>query len=187
MSEHGPSFAVPSHWKSGQLSQTVIFDSLLYRPGGMVQVWMGKMVTSFTMHARRYAPMRSGQLRAGISGDVRRVAPKSYEGMIRSRANHTMFVIGGTTGPIMSRRMFGFRGRTGREFPRGAGVTASNPRPNMAFLKSKGYLLNVRAGNGHPQRYAVSVSGQDANNFMFRAWAATARNHRSIRGVNSPL
>lgn len=80
----------------------IMFDQVLYRPGALVHRWMTQMVGRFTAHAIAAAPMRSGELKAGIEGDTNRVGPKQMEGLISSHAPHTTYVIHGTTGPIRS-------------------------------------------------------------------------------------
>lgn len=164
----------------------VIYDQVLYNPGGHVSRWAHAAARSFVRYAKAEAPARTGELREGILSDVDRVGPRRMIATIESTAPHTGYVIFGTTGPIMSRRMWGFRQRTGLRFPRGG---VSGPlaeygigEPNLTFLHSKGYALRVRPGKGFPQRYAVSVSGQEPNNFMARAAARTAVRNSSLRG-----
>lgn len=165
-----------------ELTALVIYDSVLFNRGGQIRRWADRVERRFTTNAQQEAPIRSGELRAGIFGTVNRIGPKHLDTRIYSTAPHTMYVLKGTTGPIMSRRMWGFRSRTGLDLPRG-GRTAGG-LPEMGFLRREGYLLRVRAGNGYPQRFAISVSGQEANNFFGRAATATARRHPSLRGFN---
>lgn len=171
-----------------ELSGLVIYDSVLFQVGHHVSRWANSVERGFVMNAREAAPMRSGELRAGIHGESFRSGPKHWEVHIHSDAEHTMYVLRGTTGPIMSTRMWGFRTRTGLMFPRGGSVGRGSERnmglPNIPFLKERGYLLNVRAGNGFPQRYMVKVRGQRPNNFFAPAADATARRHPSLRGFN---
>jgi len=84
------------------ITSMVMFDETLYRPGGMVHRWMTGMVAKFVGHAIAAAPMRSGALKAGIEGEGHPIGPKQMQGMISSHAEHTMFVIAGTPGPIRS-------------------------------------------------------------------------------------
>lgn len=159
--------AVEAHWKHGAFTSVVIFDSLLYRPGGMVPVWMDKIVTKFTARARHYAPVRSGELRAMIRGDVHQIGPKQLEGTISSGANHTMFVIDGTTGN---------------------GIVSIGYAPRMrAIVPTQARYLRLRPGPAYPVvSYRTHVKGQAGNNFLIKAWASTARNHRAIRGKGLP-
>jgi len=161
-----PSDVAP-HWKRGEIVEVVIFDSLLYRPGGMVPIWMDKIVTKFTAQARRYAPVRSGELRALIGGNVRKVGPKQMEGTIYSRANHTMFVIDGTHGNQVVWHRTGSFG--------------------LRIAPTRSRYLRLRPGPAYPFfSIRTDVSGQLGNNFLIKAWAATARNHRAIRGKGLP-
>jgi hypothetical protein len=165
----------------------VVYDSKLFNRTGTIGRWATALEARFTMYAKQEAPQRSGELRAGIKGHVARIGPKQLLTTIRSEANHSLYVLRGTTGPIMSRRMYGFRGRTGLMVPRGA-VGGRNPLKttprdwDRQWLREHGYMLRVRAGNGYPERYAISVSGQEANPFFARAAIRTARRHSSLRG-----
>lgn len=163
------------------LYSSVLFDRV--GPPSTVRAWAERLERRFTANAKEFAPIRSGELRAGISGEVTRTGSHQLDTIIRSDAPHSLYVLKGTTGPIYSRRMFGFRGRTGLRYPRGgAFIVGARQVPNIPFLRERGYLLKVRAGRGFPQRYAVSVSGQEANNFFLAAASATAMRHSSLVG-----
>jgi hypothetical protein len=166
------------------LEALVIYDSVLFNRTGQVRRWANSLERRFTYNAQQMAPERSGELRAGIYGTVNRVGPRHIETLIYSTAPHTLYVVKGTTGPIMSNRLWGFRGRTGLDLPRGGRMSGSiyDARPNMPWLKAHGYALKLRAGGGFPQLHALSVSGQEANNFFADAATATARRHSSLRG-----
>lgn len=174
----------------------IITDSKIYRkPTGMVAVWMEKMSIRFGNEARKYAPMRSGQLKAGIHSSTHQVGPKQIELVVESTAPHTMYVLRGTGFPV--------RGRAGRIYStRGfARVIRGQPLTKRFFdIRSKadrktkrGSLLpgtTLAVGKQHlypPVTVVPSVSGQEPNDFMERAWRATARYHRSIRGIPFPV
>jgi hypothetical protein len=174
----------------GVLVNTVVFDRDLYKPGHMVNKWVHLVTQRFTSHAKDIAPHRSGELRAGISGSARQVGSRQVEGIIASRANHTMFVLRGTTGPIRTTRAFANpegayselwgsidpkTGKFTRRHIKGAERTRHK-------VRNKGYWLRVRAGNGYGQHIAFQVNGQEANNFLLAAWRRTAINHKAIRG-----
>lgn len=160
----------------------VVFDSILYNRTGTIGRWAERTERRFTLNAKKYAPERSGELRAGIDGRINRVGKRQLITTISSHAPHSLYVLKGTTGPIMSRRMWGFQARTGLRLPRGGRM--GNGAPDMRFLKANGYLLKVRAGNGYSQHYALSVDGQTANNFFNEAAEATARTNSSLRGFH---
>lgn len=86
------------------ITSLVLFDEKLYRPGGMVHRWMSGMVAHFVAHAIAAAPMRSGALKAGIEGEGFPIGAKRMEGRISSHAEHTMWVLEGTYGPIRSNK-----------------------------------------------------------------------------------
>lgn len=171
-----------------------MFDAAIYRPNALVGKWMGIMTAAFVGHAIRYAPARRGTLKAGIHGFSRQVGPKQVEGLIASDAKHTMYVLRGTGFPVKGRagRIYTTRGfsRLGRGLPmtkkffdvRKKGDRATKPGGLLP-----GTLLHVGKQSLYPPITKVTVvSGQEPNNFLERAWRATARNHRSIRGVTFP-
>lgn len=161
---------------SAELEAVVIFDENLYRPGHLVDRWMNLLVTHFEGHAQDLAPVRSGQLKAGITGSARRVGEKQMEGLIASNAPHTMYVLGGTTGPIYTDTAWAM----GAEIANAYGENEEGRRVAL-----KGHWLPVGNNPWPPIRYRHSVSGQAANNFLVKAWRRTARNHKSLRGFVS--
>ena len=124
----------------------------------------------------------------GIEGESFKSGPKHYEVHIHSHADHTMYVLRGTTGPIMSRRMWGFRQKyPGLRAPRGGLVNPASPmrsKIDLGWMHAHGYALRVRAGNGYPERFALKVRGQSANNFFARAADRTAVTNSSLRGFS---
>lgn len=162
-------------------TKVVIFDQHLYRPTGLVGKWMTLVTGHFVEHAKHYAPERTGELREGISGGTQQVGERQVEGHISSSAPHTMYVLKGTTGPIMSNTRWASGGApaTGVEW-RGKG----SARKQVRFRK-KGFWLKLPEDEWGDGGFYSEVSGQEANNFLLKAWAATARNHRAIRGVSS--
>lgn len=163
----------------------VTYESRLFNQGGNARRWANAVERRFTSSAQGFAPVRSGVLRAGIRGEVSRVAPTGLVTTIVSAAPYSMFVMGGTTGPIMANRYWNFVGRTGLKAPRGALLDPSRPFTsgfNFGFLRERGYLLKVRAGNGYAQRYSLRVSGQSPNNIFGKAAVVTAAQHSSLNG-----
>lgn len=167
----------------------VVYDQVMYQGRGhVVYDWAARIERNFTMWAKELAPERSGELRAKISGSVSRTGPRGLTTTIESAAPHSIYVIKGTTGPIMSNRMWGFWNNPAFAnvpggLPRGGRINTSRGIvPNMKWLHANGYALRVRAGNGYPERFALAVSGQEANNFMGAAAERVARRHSSLRG-----
>lgn len=139
----------------------VIYDSILFERGRDVRRWAEAVERRFTNNARMKAPSRSGGLRAGIHGRVDREGPKYLTATITSEAEHTMYVLRGTTGPIMSDGAWnGEVNEKGKPPP----MRFSNPNP--------------------PRSFQVVVSGQEAQNFFDDAAKATARRHSSLRGFS---
>lgn len=171
-----------------ELTSLVIYDSRIFAIGGHVNRWANSVERRFVMNAKQEAPRRSGELRAGISGESFKSGPKHWQVHIHSDAPHSLYVLQGTTGPIMSNRLWGFRQKVPHlRGPRRGMLNPSKPystRFDMDWMHSHGYALRVRAGNGFPERFALTVRGQSANNFFGRAATATARRHSSLRGFN---
>lgn len=180
----------------GVLVKTVVFDQSIYRRYGMAHRWLTSMTNEFTAFAEGYAPVRSGELVEGIHGDTEQVGERQIEGTIASEANHTMFVIAGTTGPIMADKLWAAGGDPQAAYallwgsidPATGKFTRRNIPGAMRTVFSvgrKGYWMGVRPT---PHSYYAKktprmfVAGQEPNNFLAKAWRATARNHSSIRG-----
>jgi len=174
----------------GVLTTVVVFDRDLYKPGHMVHRWMTLVTTHFVGHAIADAPVRSGELKAGISGDTNQVGDRQVEGTISSSAPHTLYVLRGTTGPIMSNRRWAnpegaYSKLWGSINPKTGKFTRRHIKGaerKQITVRNKGFWLRVRSGPEFDQHFALQVRGQEANNFLERAWRQTARNHRAIRG-----
>lgn len=176
---------------ASSITRIVIFDQGLYHGNGDVIAWMRKITAKFAAEAILAAPVRSGELRAGIDGSVRFLGQRQLEGAIRSRARHTMYVLRGTTGPISTNRYFANPSGATRlvwgytNIVTGK-VTRKSPGPGARRKQHpvgvKGYWMKIPAEHGFPTFYATEVSGQAAQNFLLEAWIKTARNHKALRG-----
>lgn len=158
---------------TGHLGALVLFDENLYKTGHMANRWMHTLVLHFEEHAKATAPKRSGELAGLITSEAHREGPKVLGGSISSNADHTWYVLEGTTGPIMSRAAWAAGGDTLEAF-------TIDAKGN--WVPREGYWLPVGNRPWPPITYRHSVRGQSANNFLFKAWRRTARNHTSIRG-----
>lgn len=135
----------------------VIYDSVLFNRTGQVRRWADAVERGFVFNAKKAAPSRSGALRAGIWGNVERIGPVHLQTIIQSDSEHTMYVLKGTTGPIMTDRM---------------------------WEEGERKAMKLRPGGGYPEQYAFTVEGQFPNNFFEKAAEATARRHPSLRGFD---
>lgn len=161
------------------LVKTVVFDQDIYRRGGMANNWLAHMTSQFGGHARRYAPARTGRLREQISTETHQLGVRQIEGTIASNAPYTMFVLRGTTGPIRSDMAW--------QFGIGEGKSWNRDPVTGRIVGVKGFYMGpMEPWGGFDRVFADEVSGQDANNFLLKAWLATARNHTSIRGRVPP-
>lgn len=160
---------------SANLEALVIFDEELYRTGHMANRWMHLLVQHFTDNARMLAPERSGELKAGIHGEAEAFpATKTMIGTIASDAPHSLYVLGGTTGPIMSAEAWASGGMI---------HAAYEYDENGRRVGKPGYWLPVGRRPWPPVRYRFVVSGQAANNFMVKAWRRTSHQHSVLRGA----
>lgn len=147
------------------IRSVVIVDDSMYHGKGIVIRWVGIVTRKFARDARLFAPMRSGRLKAGIrAGTPRNPFRKVVQGTISSSAPHTMYVLKGTHGPIMSNALWAAGGTPG-------------PGRKMA----------VGRNLWPPVTPMFVVSGQRANNFMAKAWASTGAAHPAIRGLPFPI
>lgn len=167
---------------SGSITRVVVFDQYLYHGKGDVYQWCRKITTRFGREARHYAPVRSGELREGISTDTSQVGVRQVQGVISSSAPHTMYVLKGTTGPIMSNKHWANPTGGTVELWKGKGKDRKRVR-----VRQKGHYMHLPEGNGFDSHFTMEVDGQQANNFLLKAWRGTARDHRAIRGVVSPF
>lgn len=75
----------------------------LMGPGGDVGRWMRRKSQEITLRARRYAPSRTGTLRASIhTTGLRHGLPFVATFEVRAESDHALFVHEGTHGPIMA-------------------------------------------------------------------------------------
>jgi hypothetical protein len=180
------------------LGAVVIFDEVLFKPGGQVHRWMSLLCRHFEEHAVRSAPRRSGELRAGIHSHAEPVGLKQMRGTIGSEAEHTMFVLRGTGTPVRGRagsiytkkryanptgayvELWGYVDPITKKFTRRATKGSKRERHKV---RVKGYFMAFGPDDHGPRVITEEVSGQDPNNFLFEAWRLTARTHPSIRGL----
>jgi hypothetical protein len=138
-----------------QVIAVVTYEARLFELHGHARRWADAIDRRFTGAAKRYAPSRSGELRAGIFGEVDREGRTTLGISILSTAPHTMYVLGGTKTPIMSDGGWGGDGTS---------------------------MMRLRPGNGYPQMYRHVVRGQAAQNFFGKAADEVALHHSSLRG-----
>jgi hypothetical protein len=170
---------------TASLGPVFIFDEKMYHGNGVVRRWADRLTAGFTKNAVVEAPEHTGAMKQQIEGNVTSAGPKQVSMTIASNAPYSLYVLKGTTGPIMANRAWNlmaakpnlsFDAVFYQKRKKGEGPSRV-PRRGM-FLKFTGY-----DGKSH---FAASVSGQEANNFLGRAWVKTARTHPSIRGQGIP-
>lgn len=170
---------------SAEIYKVVVFDQGLYHGNGDVYQWCQKITNRFAREAITRAPVRSGELKAGISGSTSQIGERQVQGIIESSAPHTKYVIHGTTGPIMSNK--GWAAYSSGKMV-GSGLIwmgkGKDRKQKVGYFK--GHWMRLPADNGFGTKYKTMVSGQQPNNFLLSAWRATAADHRAIRGAIPP-
>lgn len=141
----------------------VLYTNHMFNYTGKVGRWANTLERNYVRNAKVMAPVRSGELKEGIFGETMKIGPKEYEIHIHSDAEHTLYVLQGTQGPIMSDAAWA----AGGELP--------------PWGQRQGHFMSLRPGNGHGHKIRHKVSGQRANNFFGKAHNATARQHSSLR------
>ena len=186
------------------------FTQGMFRGHGDVKVWMDRITKTFERHALHYAPERSGELRAGISSYSYTSGAHEVRAAIVSSAPHTMYVLRGTGYPGKGKAGYiyttkGFVTRNQDDayvtlwgIDRGDGTFSrrGKGRREQHQVRKKGYWLKLPADEeaGYKAGFRFRVHGQSANNFLLKAWKATASNHTAIRapkvmipgGISSP-
>lgn len=144
-----------------QITGLVIYDSVLFQRGRMINRWASTLARNFERNAQAAAPYNKrahkssgepppGSLGRSIRGDADKVGPKIWQVIVSVNVHYAMYVIGGT-GPLITS-------------PSGGDM-----------------VLPLNPGRGGRRRHAV-VRGQAPNNFMVTAHRMTALQHSSIRG-----
>lgn len=153
-------------------------DEVMYQPGGIVHRWVAGVASEMYFHMEREVPVNKrvnktageppvGHLREMLFADMNRVGPRELTITAGSRAHYTQYVVGGT-GPIFAPA----RNEAGQFMSLGEGDEWFG-----------GMYLPANPGYGGA-RWRQRVRGQAANNFIGRAYDATARAHPALRGVS---
>jgi len=157
------------------LGPVVIASGSMYRGKGIVIRWVGRVTRSFGRSARELAPVRSGELKRGIFvGTPRNAGAKRVQGTISSHAPHTFYVLRGTNTPIMSTAAWaaGGVGQIEYLYETKNGRTYAKPVPGM--------MMAVGRRPHPPVTPKMWVRGQQANNFLEKAWVVTAGKHPGL-------
>jgi hypothetical protein len=156
----------------GVMTRVVIVDGALYRPRGLVWVWTRKVGTLFGQNVRSHVKSRTGALKRGIRVTYRKPGTKMIQATIGSTAPHTMYVLRGTTTPIMSTALWAVGG------PNSPAAMTQND--NGMWVPAPGMTMAVGRNPWPPVKPRFWVRGQRANNFFFKGWNDTARKYPSI-------
>jgi hypothetical protein len=153
-------------------------DEVMYAPGGIVNRWVHEVASEMFFHMEREVPINKrvnktageppvGTLRDMLFSDVTQIGPRELTIQAGSRAHYAKYVVEGT-----GRIYKAARNELGHFMPLGEGDEVFG-----------GMYLPANPGYGGA-RWRASVRGQAANNFIGRAYDATARAHPALRGVS---
>lgn len=161
------------------ISKVVVTDSVLYGRTGDVRKWADEIEVTYRGIATKEAPHGAdtgrinktgyypvGAMRASIVGEVNRIGPRHLQTTISVEVPYALAVLRGTN-TIYART-------AGGRF-RGGAPTGERSGRGMYIPANPGY---------GGRRWAQKVSGQASNNFLERAFEATARRHSSLRGYS---
>jgi hypothetical protein len=160
------------------LVSAVEYDERMYAPGGIVNRWVHEVASEMFFHMEREVPFNKrvnktagqppvGHLRDMLFSDVDQVGPRELTIQAGSRAHYAQYVVKGTSTIYKAARDEG-----GRFAPLGEGDEWFG-----------GMYLPANPGYGGA-RWRSQVRGQAANNFIGRAYDATARAHPALRGIS---
>lgn len=150
-------------------------DEVMYLPGGIVSNWVHTVASEMYFNMEREVPMNKrvnktygeppvGTLRDLIFADVDQFGPHELQITAGSRAPYTQYVVGGTSTIYHAAR-------------------DSGGRFTELGEETGGMYLPANPGYG-PPRWRAQVRGQAANNFIGRAFDATARIHPALKGIS---
>jgi hypothetical protein len=124
-------------------------------------------------------------MRAGIHTNMRAV-PSAKKMMIdwRSEVPYTLYVLRGTTWPIMTEQ--GWNTTHGVVAEGGEGVfwhwVPGKIEGTEIAQAIPGFWMHF-GGHGYPWVYRWAVDGQVSNNFLLKGWRDTAHFHRAMRRI----
>jgi hypothetical protein len=170
-----------------EVTGIVVTDTKLFNRTGDVGRWAEKVNLAFVRHALAEAPVSSGEgqrrwparaqtsiypgaLRDSIEGEVVRVGPRQLQTTVSVNVFYALYVIKGT----------------GTIFSKTARIPAGEPGAGQ-FQELEGGQQGGMRLPSQPWIGAITrqrVRGQSPNNFLGRAFDATARTHSSLRGYS---
>lgn len=151
----------------------------LYKTGHMVNRWFRRLAGRLEDDVRAAAPMRSGDLKAGIRGRVDADPSQHHMTLnLEFNAPYSLYVLRGTTGPIFTKK--------GWETGIGNGKSFILVPGKYGFMQQNqpGYWMRF-GGWGYPWVWKDAVAGQKQNNFLLTGWRKTASHHRAMARVPS--
>lgn len=140
----------------------ILYPERLFQPRGGVYDWAERVTDYFVAWSVRLAPIRSGELKASIWGDVDTVGPEELVMQIGASAEHAEYVVYGTDGGVVDMRAIGGD-------PGGGGYGRDNP----GFARGRYWDRNTVIKNNW-------INGQDPQNFFASARYHVQGRYRSI-------
>jgi hypothetical protein len=179
------------------VTKLVMFDERLYRGNGSVKNWADKITHTIEAGAIARCPVRTGEMRASISGSAMTIGPRQINCTISVGTDHATYVLHGTGFP--GKGDAGFIYSAGRWAAGGPAAdstvmlwkTVTNKRTGTTYrgkvpIRKKGFFMKLPAEHGFAGGWYDEVHGQKPNNFLAAAAKAASRNHRALRGFAFP-
>src|SRR4029077_16460460 len=97
-----------SRFEGGSVTVLAHVDSSsLYKTGHMANRWFRVLMEQLEFAVSTAAPKRTGEMAAGITQQVTAfLLAERMDGLLKSDADYSLFVLRGTTGPIMATNLF---------------------------------------------------------------------------------
>lgn len=184
------------------VTKLVMFDERLYRGNGDVKRWADKITAKIEMFAIEKCPVRTGEMKASISGSAMTTGPRQINCTISVGTDYATYVLHGTgfpgkgrEGMIYSRKRWAMGGPMASPYqelwkPANSkwNPTRHSRRPIRAksSVPKKGFFMRLPAEYGFKGGWYSEVHGQDPNNFLAKAAKAASRNHKALRGFAFP-
>jgi len=184
------------------VTKLVMFDERMYHGNGIVKNWADKITHTIEAGAIERCPVRSGEMKASISGSAITTGPRQINCTISVGTDHATYVLLGTgfpgkgaAGRIYSRKRWAMGGpgvsayeELWKDASSRWNPTRNTPRPTRAksSVPKKGFFMHLPAEHGFKGGWYSEVAGQDPNNFLARAAKAASRNHKALRGFAFP-
>lgn len=178
---------------TGFFTRIAIADERLYHDGGDVKEWLRGVGKEMSRNSKAACPVRTGNLKRSVRMSIRgSLGVKLVETTIGTNMPYANYVLKGTTGPIMSDKLWSYGGvlRKGRGLVK-ISYRRRNKKTNRMktfyrWVPEPGTALAVGRNPWPPVTPRFEVRGQRPHNFLARGYRLTAARHPGLPS-NSPV